>query len=79
MHIGPNLSALNSQREGPATNSFPGDGSGAVNGYVTVSDFPGPSPIGPLVPMVMVMVNPGPSGLLRSFSIETPSLTSIFT
>ena len=32
VHTGPNLSALNSQRAGPATASFPGLGSGATSG-----------------------------------------------
>ena len=55
-HTGPNLSALNSQRAGPATISFPGLGSGATSGYEIVKDLPGARPIGPRVPIVMVRV-----------------------
>ena len=53
---GPNLSALNSQRTGPATASFPGLGSGATNGYEIVKVFPGAKPIGRDVPTVIVSV-----------------------
>ena len=72
VQTGPNLSALNSQRAGPATASFPGLGSGATNGYVIVKLLPGPRPIGSFVPIVMDNVCPSPSGLRISFSIEIP-------
>ena len=53
---GPSLSALNSQRTGPATASLPGLGSGDTSGYVIVRLLPGANPIGRDVPIVIVKV-----------------------
>ena len=59
---GPNFSAPKSALIGAASNSFPGDGSGACRGYRRTIVFPDCSPNGAEVPTVILRLLPLLSG-----------------